>query len=325
MSYYDKFKQLTYYNVMSKIKDEEIFSWLFNVHPGVQIKFKNPYRNDKSSGCFYKRNTSGNWEFIDNSWVPNKFAFSALECVKIAYNLSDMYSALVLVNTRFKLNCGSDLPIIIRNDHTTDEPYQKESIKKHYLYEFKEFSRLDLEFWEQFNITKDILDYYNVRPVFTFKSNTGLSLTYNNNNPMYMYEFLDNTFKLYRPYSKLKWISSEPIHPEGYLQLPEKADYLIITSSLKDVMTLNSIGYWAIANSSENANTVKDYIPELKQRFKNIFVMLNNDVTGISSSKKDYYDEFKKIFSNYKDPSDQVKYGGVDSLLTILSENIYAC
>jgi hypothetical protein len=163
---------------------------------------------------------------------------------------------------------------------------------------------------------------YYVKPVFHFKSNTGLSLTYTQNNPMYIYQFSDNSFMLYRPYSKLKWICSETLHPEGYLQLPETNEYLIITSSLKDVMALNSIGYWAVANTSENANTVKDYLKEFEYRFKNIIVMMDNDATGHACSQKDYYKKYKKVFCQYKDPSDQIKYAGVESLITLMSNNL---
>jgi hypothetical protein len=73
---------------------------------------------------------------------------------------------------------------------------------------------------------------------------------------------------------------------QGFEQLPKDGKLLIITKSMKDVMCLNSLGISAIAPNSENLFISDNVLEILKQRFKYIVVLYDNDLPGIHNMNK---------------------------------------
>ncbi|MEG0773577.1 toprim domain-containing protein [Clostridium sp.] len=63
--------------------------------------------------------------------------------------------------------------------------------------------------------------------------------------------------------------------------LPKTGEYLILTKSLKDVMTLYKFGIPAIAPISENCFLSEHQYNRLKERFKHIFLFYDNDRPGL--------------------------------------------
>ena len=76
-------------------------------------------------------------------------------------------------------------------------------------------------------------------------------------------------------------------------QLPEKANLLVITKSMKDCMTLYSLGIAAIAPNSEHLFISKEKLEELQTRFKRIIVLYDNDLAGINGMSK-----IRKLYPN---------------------------
>ena len=148
----------------------------------------------------------------------------------------------------------------------------------------------------------------------------------------YAFKF-NSRYKIYSPYDdKNKWLSNtKKTDVQGYNQLPNKGERLIITSSLKDVMCLYAAGYNSIAMQSEMQIPDEKLINELKERFNTIEILYDNDFDkasnpGQTMARKicDLY-EFKNIcipdqFTS-KDPSDLVaKVGSFNELKNILNE-----
>lgn len=137
----------------------------------------------------------------------------------------------------------------------------------------------DYEYWKKFNIDSNMLNTYNVKPVkyiFINKRPIGAD------KHAYVYsEMKDNqeTLKIYQPYSKYKWFTNNDNSVwQGWTQLPKTGEKLIITKSLKDVMSIvNTVGIPAIALQNEKAKPKDKIIEELKSRFNKIFVLFDND------------------------------------------------
>lgn len=142
---------------------------------------------------------------------------------------------------------------------------------------------------------------------------------------MYAYKIFDK-FKIYRPLSetrKDKWRTNcTSIDLQGYEQLPDKGDLLIITKSLKDVMVLHELGYNAVALQSENDHLYKSIYNNLQQRFKRIVILFDNDKPGLEASIKlsnkyniprIYIDSGLYELYKVKDISDYIKVFGKDS------------
>ena len=135
---------------------------------------------------------------------------------------------------------------------------------------------------------------------------------------MYAYKVF-NKFKIYRPLSdkSIKWRGNlGSLDIQGFEQLPEKGNLLIITKSLKDVMVLYELGYNSIAPASESTVIPEIAMGNIKKRFKKIVVFYDRDATGMKFARKmvnQYNLDFMFIDKKHetKDISDFVKKFGI--------------
>lgn len=65
--------------------------------------------------------------------------------------------------------------------------------------------------------------------------------------------------------------------------IPKSGEYIVITKSLKDVMTLYCLGVPAIAPISENCFLSEAQYNRLRERFKYIVLVYDNDRPGLKS------------------------------------------
>lgn len=68
--------------------------------------------------------------------------------------------------------------------------------------------------------------------------------------------------------------------------MPKTGEYLTITKSLKDCMTLYSLGIPAIAPMSETCFLTDSQYSKLLKRFNKISLLWDNDYTGIVFANK---------------------------------------
>lgn len=73
---------------------------------------------------------------------------------------------------------------------------------------------------------------------------------------------------------------------QGAHKLPKSGEYVVITKSMKDVMTLYELGIPAIAPISENCYLTEAQHNKLISRFKKVILFYDNDMAGISNSNK---------------------------------------
>ena len=132
------------------------------------------------------------------------------------------------------------------------------------------------------------------------------------NQYLYGYFRLDGTlYKVYQP----KIVKKKFIKVKNYIQGSDQLKYnkptLIITSSLKEIMSLDNINFNAeyIAPESECTLISKKVISSYLLKYDNIFTLFDNDAAGNIGMNK-YYDEYgiPGIYVNLsKDVSDSIK------------------
>jgi DNA primase len=110
---------------------------------------------------------------------------------------------------------------------------------------------------------------------------------------------------------------------QGTDQLQYNCKYLIITSSLKDLMAFNKLGISnieAIAPDSENTMIGERAIGELKLKYSNIIVLFDNDEPGVKAAEryKEKYGFSYILLPMEKDLSDSVKEHGIDKVREVL-------
>lgn len=192
------------------------------------------------------------------------------------------------------------------------------------------FTNIDKQYWRQFGISIDTLKKFNVFSIKYFLCNRVVRGTYKETSPMYAYKVYDR-FKIYRPLASkyTKWrtnLTNEYV--QGLAELPkEGGDILIITKSLKDVMCLYEMGFYAIAASSETTFIPEKIIQSLRSKWKHILILYDRDQTGMKKareySKSTHFDAFfvHKRFKS-KDISDAVKNNDFNTVKDWLTKTL---
>ena len=200
----------------------------------------------------------------------------------------------------------------------------------------KNFTKTDDDYWGQYHLDRDILKYYNVFPIQKFWVNEFIGkFVYTEEKPMYAYKIF-NSFKVYRPNSELKkdkWRSGCGQHDiQGWDQLPESGDLLVITKSLKDIMVLSLFGIPSIAPHGENTLVPSKVIEEARKRFKTLIMLYDYDdggLTGVKKMQNEYNIPYTFIPKHYleiygvKDISDHIKEFGKDATEKLIKELLY--
>jgi len=192
------------------------------------------------------------------------------------------------------------------------------------------FGEVDSKYWAQYGISEETLRFYNVFSIKYYLLNKTVRAVYKDDCPMYAYKINDH-FKIYRPYApkQTKWrtnLTEDDV--QGYEQLLKDLfdnvnvchrDLLIITKSLKDVMVLREMGYYAVSPSSETTFLTEQKWNWLRKSFKHIVMLYDRDKTGVQKSREfsrkyGVYAFFVNKRYNAKDISDAVKTNGFDTI-----------
>lgn len=262
----------------------------------VGRNFFNPLYEDKKASCniyfdrkasTYKLKDFGNDEYSgDCFYFVSKL--KGLNC----NNASDFVEILKMINQDLSLglleNVERSVPFI------PEPPISAipENKSKPYSFMEQKFTRNELEYWQQYGITTEMLKAYKVCSIKEFKSENNEGKSYS-----IVSSALEPTFgykskryiKLYRPFSKIRFLYGGDIGEKycfGLEQLPAKGDTVFITGGEKDVLSLAIHGFHAICFNSETVSIPTEIIHKLTFRFKHIVLLYDMDKTGLESSAK---------------------------------------
>lgn len=195
-------------------------------------------------------------------------------------------------------------------------------------YELRKWNVGDSKYWTQYNIGSSMLERYNVKPLanYTLCKSIDDVITTNcfSSSHNYIYGYFDKSdtiYKIYEPLSKRKFTKVNNVI-QGYDQLENKSN-LLITSSLKDCMSIKSISGLdidVIVPDSENTKFTKNQIEDFKNKYKAVITYMDSDEAGIKSMKF-YFDNYNIPFCyipKEKDFSDIVKNHGIKQAAYIL-------
>lgn len=294
--------------ILSKVTEYDIYAKYIGEFK-VGMIYNSPFRKDKnpSFGIFYSKRTN-QLLFKDHGTgeCGNVIKFVQLytgitnypDILKDIVNRLNINNSTKLTTTQYKPPTETVIGIVRQN-----------------------FTETDKKYWSQFNIDINTLKKFNVFSIKYYLCNGVVKGIYKDTNPMYAYKVYNN-FKIYRPLGDkyTKWRNNLTEYDiQGYEQLPQKGDTLIITKSMKDVMCLYKMGIPAISPSSESTFIPDKCLEELKTRFKRILILFDRDIAGIKYlrkiSKKTGLEPLliNKKF-NAKDVSDAIKLNGFETI-----------
>jgi hypothetical protein len=153
----------------------------------------------------------------------------------------------------------------------------------------REWKDYDIEYWKSYGISLSWLKYAEVYPIshkIIIKDNK----TYTFPADKYAYVFVERkenniTLKIYQPFNLngYKWCNK---HDSSVISLwtkiPKYGDKVCICASLKDALCLwSNTDIPAIAVQGEGYNISNTAIQELKKRYKQIYILFDNDPPGL--------------------------------------------
>lgn len=271
-----KTKEITLDYILSRVSEYDIYARYLGQFK-IGYIYNSPFRQDKnpSFGIFRSRKT-GKLLFKDHG---NGLCGDVIKFVQEftgITNYNDLLNQIV-----------KDLNI--KNNTVLKSTKEQEKSEETVIGVVRQdFTEADIKYWEQFNIKADTLKKYNVSSIKYYLCNGIVKGIYKEDNPMFAYKVYDR-FKIYRPYGDkyTKWRNNLTEYDiQGYEQLAESGDLLIITKSMKDVMCLREMGYNAISPSSESTFIPDRVLEVLKCRFKNIIVIYDRDKAGCKNLRK---------------------------------------
>jgi len=252
--------------------------------------------------------------------------FEALSRIATDFDLSDMFLIKPMPKKSTKVNFSElkSKEDLLKNKQPIKLEKKRRKWRVH-----------DVLYWNQFGIRKSTLNKYNVEPVsYIFINGTPIAMS------KHAYCFIEykdkkETYKIYQPFSKkYKWRNNHDSSVwQGWKQLPTTGDIVIITKSLKDVMSIvSTTDYAAVSMQAESTKPKDIVVEELKERFKKVYVLYDNDMTSDTNWGQKlavnlvgkYGLENVVIPSKYecKDYSDLVKKHGPEKAREILNEAI---
>lgn len=158
----------------------------------------------------------------------------------------------------------------------------------------REWRDYDIRYWESYGVPLKWLKYADVYPIsHKIITKNGNSYVFGADKYAYAYvEFKEGktTLKIYQPYNKsgFKWANK---HDKSVISLwtkvPEYGDKICICSSLKDALCLwANTGIPALAIQGEGYSISNTAVSELKRRYKEIYILLDNDEAGVQDALK---------------------------------------
>lgn len=311
--------------LLSKHPQEEYFEFYLGV-PVKKGLFCCPsiIRSDHKPTCSFYKDNKGGLKFKDFAGP----SFDFIGCVMHIYNCN-YYHALRIIANDFGIievkNVDKHLPLL---KYTGVELEQTD--KAIIQVEIKAFLPKELLWWESFGVSINTLKKYKVYSIKSIFLNGNYFTTSTETCPIYGYYGGENSegnelWRLYMPTKKkyrfLSNWSSTII--QGSKQIPKAGDYIVITKSLKDVMSLYEFGVTSIAPNSENTFLSEAQYKRLKMRFKTIYLLYDRDLPGVRSAnkiRKKFPDIIVLLMPKVKDFTDYVKKYGTLKTLNLIEE-----
>lgn len=257
-------------SILCKISEYDIFRYYCHNFKNYSDKFCSELREDRSPTCsivpwkgkvIYKDFGSGDSHDCF-SYIQAKYGLTFSEAMRV-------------IDTDFGLGLqsGTVIKSQIAITYGTQDVIERRPTKIEK--KARQWNVEDKNFWSQFHIPKHLLTKFGVQPIDYFWINEA---RYRCHSLSYVYN-INGRYKVYRPFeTEGKWYSNTSKDDiQGWRQLKDNGDIVILASSLKDVMCLNVLGYEAIALQSEMQMPNAELIKQLSERFTVVAVLYDND------------------------------------------------
>lgn len=272
---------INYTDIINSVSQEDLFLKYLGIYPELNKNFYSPFRHDRSPGCRFKW-YNGLLYFVENTMFNKKLYWTIFDIIQY-FNGCSFKESLYIISNDFDIK--HNIGLVSRKSTINERPDIR--------FTFKEWNEDNL-----FNLSGEILEKELIFLVDDYW--IGKAGDYRKNcvhNPkktitIAYYFPKSNHVKLYFPeQSEYRWYSNCDINDVFGMDMVDYyssiSDELIITKSQKDRLTLNyHLGYQSIALQNEGSYLPDDFMQYLSSIFRKIYVLFDNDASGIAASNK---------------------------------------
>lgn len=311
-------------DILSKVTEADILSCYLGVTE-VPTIINSPLRQDRrpSFGLY-----SSDGVRIFYTDLATKDSGGLFDLLGKMWNCS-FKEVLTRVNEDISKFCGganihSYTPCAVRSTNS----YNKDTDLQCKVRDWRSY---DIEYWASYGITLEWLKYAEVYPI-SHKIVIKDGHRYVFGADKYAYAYVEHkegkvTLKIYQPKNTkgYKWSNK---HDKSVISLwtkiPEYGDKVCICSSLKDALCLwSNLGIPALSIQGEGYNMSNTAVNELKRRYKEIYILLDNDEAGLKdglslSESTGFINLVLPKFKEGKDISDAYKVLGKERWLKLI-------
>ena len=274
-------------DILSKVTEADIISYYLGIIK-IPCIINSPLREDKKPS-FGLYSIDGNRIFYTDLSTGDKGGVFDLLGKMWNCSYKEVLKRIDNDITKFKIS-------------STIKPYTSCNISTTYNYnkttdlqcKVREWRKYDIEYWESYGITLDWLKYAEVYPI-SHKIIIKDDHKYVFGADRYAYAYVEHkegkvTLKIYQPFNKngYKWSNKHDTSVISlWTKVPEYGEQICICSSLKDALCLwANTGIPALAIQGEGYRMSDTAISELKRRYKQVFILFDNDEAGLIDGEK---------------------------------------
>lgn len=270
-------------DILAKTTEASILQYYLGIK-SIPIVMNSPFREDKkpSFGIYTKDGSKIYFKDFANGESGDSFTLlSKLWGLSFRDTLIKIYNDIPKFSVVAYVNKSTN-----RGIHISSDSELKCKIR--------EWNKDDLDYWNSYGISKEWLKYADVYPIsHKIVIKDGKKYTYAADK--YAYAYVEKkegkvTLKIYQPFNKkgYKWSNK---HDSSVISLwtkvPSYGDKICICSSLKDALCLwANTGIPSIAVQGEGYSISQTAINELKNRYKSVYILFDNDPPGIEDGLK---------------------------------------
>lgn len=302
--------------ILEQVDEYTLYCFYTGIEPLIPGKAYNApyYRKDTypSFSLYYSRLRGYEFMWKDHATGESGTIFTLIKKIE---NLKNKREIFARINEDFALGYDTKAPGLQDKIKWYEKP-ERNDIKIEII--DQPLTEKGRAYWNQFRIGQNLLDEYYTSQVKYFWTYVGQQVPVTALDPTFSYR-IGEYHQLYSPFADKQHKFRNDL-PEnyffGYLQLPEKGSVLIIDKSCKDVIFCRRLGFYAVCGKSETTPIPEDKVLELKERFTDIYLMLDNDKAGRDQVDK-YMSKYPwlkpRFLSEAKDKTDLCIKVGFDT------------
>lgn len=274
--------------ILENLSQERIMQKYLDVPVQYDHLFKSPLRIDNNPTCCFSWKNEKLW-FRD--WAMHK-PLDIFGVVMEKY-ICNFREAIDIIAEDFGLT-DKETSRRLASSPTIKEKSRgsRNSEKSDIRVKLQRYTQDNISYLQSYGIHSDTVKKFNVFSPAVVWLNGEIFYVYDDDNPALAYYFGKDEkghekwkIYFYRKRGDFRFLGNTS-RINGWIQIPEVDDLLIITKSLKDVMAMYEFGLNAIAMQGESTIPYDYITDELKQRFDNILTLYDHDEAGIRNAEK---------------------------------------